>query len=261
MIFDRLYVSTTASDAAVVAKSYGLGIEIAEFCTAWNMDDEFIDTDKCLELKLKGITKRFLHAPFNELFPCAIDKKARELASYRYKQAIDLAKHYNATKVIIHGGYNPHLYYHSWYVEQSILFWKSFMSELSCNIQIVLENTSEEIPELLLNIVKDVNDSRLRLCLDVGHVNTYSKISPFEWLEACKDYITHFHLHNNDGSHDFHNSLDSGSIPMKEFISLSHKLCPEATYTIEMMNAKTSVKWLMDLFENKTPTAVGVFFV
>ena len=32
MISDRLYVSTTASDAAIVAKRFGLGIEIAEFC-------------------------------------------------------------------------------------------------------------------------------------------------------------------------------------------------------------------------------------
>lgn len=42
---DKIYISTTASDAAEVARRWGLGIEIAEFCTAWNMDDKFAETD------------------------------------------------------------------------------------------------------------------------------------------------------------------------------------------------------------------------
>ena len=119
---ENFYISTTASDASAVARKYGLGIEIAEYCTAWNMDDEFIGTDAALREKLTGITRRVLHAPFNELFPCAIDRKARELAAYRYRQAIELAKRYGAAKVIIHGGYNPWFYYPVWYTEQSVLF-------------------------------------------------------------------------------------------------------------------------------------------
>ena len=42
---DKIYISTTASDAAEVARRWGLGLEIAEYCTAWNMDDEFAVTD------------------------------------------------------------------------------------------------------------------------------------------------------------------------------------------------------------------------
>ena len=107
---EKLYISTTASDAYDVAQKYGLGIEIADFCTAWNIDDNFIETDRQLKYKLDGIERRLLHAPFNELFPCAIDKKAKELAAFRYKQAITLAEQYKALKAIIHGGYNPYIY-------------------------------------------------------------------------------------------------------------------------------------------------------
>ena len=91
-----LYLSTVASDAAAAARDYGLGLEIAEYCTAWNMDEEFPQTDAAVREKLEGIPNRVLHAPFNELFPCAIDKKARALAADRYRQAISLAKHYGA---------------------------------------------------------------------------------------------------------------------------------------------------------------------
>ena len=41
----NLYISTTASDASEMARQYGFGIEIAEYCTAWNMDEKFAGVD------------------------------------------------------------------------------------------------------------------------------------------------------------------------------------------------------------------------
>ena len=46
---DRLYVSTIDREAGKVARQYGLGIEIAEFCTAWNMDRELPAVEKTLK--------------------------------------------------------------------------------------------------------------------------------------------------------------------------------------------------------------------
>lgn len=245
MIKENIYLSTTASDASKVARKYGLGIEIAEYCTAWNMDDEFTATDASVQVKLDGIERKVLHAPFNELFPCAIDKQARALAADRYRQAIELAKRYGSTKVIIHGGYNPWIYFPVWYVEQSILFWKEFLKEDPC-VEIVLENVLETEPQWLLDIVKGVNDHRLKLCLDIGHVNAYSKISVMEWLESWAPYLSHFHIHNNDGSRDQHNALNDGNIPMKEFLLRAEELCPDATFTFELMKDEPSMKWIAE---------------
>ncbi len=239
---NEFYISTIAPDGAEVARKYGLGLEIAEYCTAWNMDEKFPETDATLREKLMGIPKRVLHAPFNELFPCAIDPKARALAAERYKQAIDLAKKYGAEKVIIHGGYNPRIYYPVWYVEQSVLFWKDFLQET--DMPIVLENVLEETPDMLLDIVKGVADPRLRLCLDVGHVNAYSGIPVMDWLKAWVPYLSHFHIHNNDGSCDSHCALMQGTIPMKELLLTARELCPDATFSLEVMEAEPSVKWL-----------------
>ncbi len=71
-------------DGAEVARKYGLGLEITEFCTAWNMDEQFPETDAQVRERLQGIERKVLHAPFNELCPCAIDPKARALAKERY---------------------------------------------------------------------------------------------------------------------------------------------------------------------------------
>ena len=41
---DQLFLSTIAPDAAEEARRHGLGLEIAEYCTAWNMDEQFETT-------------------------------------------------------------------------------------------------------------------------------------------------------------------------------------------------------------------------
>ena len=242
---ENIYLSTIAADAADIAKEYGLGLEIAEYCTAWNMDEEFPQTDAAVLEKLTGIGRCVLHAPFNELFPCAIDKKARALACERYRQAIDIAKGYGATKVVIHGGYNPRIYYPEWYVEQSVLFWKEFLKE-DPGVQIVVENVLEDNPDLLLDIIKGVNDPRLKLCLDLGHVNAYSEVPVMDWLVAWAPYISHFHIHNNDGSSDSHNALNSGTIPVKNLLLHADHMCPNATYTLELLQNAQSVHWLKE---------------
>lgn len=242
---ENIYLSTIAADAAKVAAEYGFGLEIAEYCTAWNMDERFAETDPVVREKLAGIKNRVLHAPFNELFPCAIDKKARALAAERYRQAIDIAKSYGATKVIIHGGYNPRIYYPEWYVEQSVLFWKEFLQE-DPGVMIVTENVLEDDPQLLLDIVKGVDDPRLKLCLDIGHVNAYSKVPVMDWLVAWVPYLSHFHIHNNDGSFDSHNALNHGNIPVKDLLLHAECMCPDATLTLELLQDDPSVRWLKE---------------
>ncbi len=245
---ENCYLSTLAPDADSVAQAYGLGLEIAEFCTAWNMDEQFDTVNPSVCKKLEGISRSILHAPYNELFPCAIDKKARALAASRYRQAIALAKKYGCRKVVIHGGYNPWLFYPIWYVEQSILFWKEFFKE-DPGIEIVLENILEPEPDMLLDIVKGVDHPNFRMCLDIGHVHAYSDASVMQWLEACGPWIHHLHIHNNDGKDDLHHGLQDGNLPIRELLSQIEKLCPHATITLEMVEAKPSVEWLMEEYQ------------
>lgn len=241
----NILLSTTASDAADTARRYGLGIEIAQFCTAWNLDDEFETADTQVLAAVEGIARRVLHAPFNELFPCAIDRKARALAAARYRQAIALAKRYGAEKVVIHAGFNPWIYYPEWFIAQSVVFWQEFLRE-DPGVQLVLENVLETEPDWLVEIVRGVNHPKLRLCLDIGHANAYTRVPVQEWLERCGSWISHFHIHNNDGTWDTHRPLFDGTIPMREFLSRAGALCPEATVTLELMEAEPSVKWLLE---------------
>lgn len=242
---ELFYLSTISPDAPCVAREYGFGLELAEFCTAWNMDEKFTHVDSVVKKKLEGIPRSLLHAPYNELFPCAIDKKARALAAERYRQATELATRYGSRKVIIHGGYNPQIYFPVWYVKQSVLFWQDFLRS-DPGVEIVLENVLEDDPRWLLDIVAGVDDPRLRLCLDIGHVNAYSSVPLTDWLVLWAPYLSHLHIHNNDGSRDAHNALNEGTIPIKELLLQAQHLCPDATYTLELMNDAPSVVWLQE---------------
>ena len=246
---EQIYLSTVDPRAGELARELGLGVEIAEYCTAWNMDREYPQTDERVREALAGNPRRILHGPFNELFPCAIDPEARDLAARRYRQAIALARDYGADKVVIHAGFNPWLYYPVWFREQSAVFWREFLAE-DPGVEIVLENVLEQEPEWMTEILRAVDSPRLRLCLDVGHVNAYSPVDAAQWLRRCAPWISHFHLHNNNGTRDAHDPLFRGSIPMEELLTLAGELCPEATFTLELPNAESSARELMKIIDH-----------
>ena len=160
---ERFYLSTIDPKAGQLAREYGLGVEIAEFCTAWNMDRKLSETDARVRQQLEGNRRRILHGPFNELFPCAIDPEARDLAARRYRQAIALARDYGADKVVIHAGFNPWLYYPVWFREQSAVFWREFLAE-DPGVEIVLENVLEREPEWMLDILRTVDSAAVSGC-------------------------------------------------------------------------------------------------
>lgn len=239
----RFYLSTIDPNAGELAREHGLGLEIAEFCTAYNMDERFRLVNPVVRERIRRVPELLLHGPFNELFPCAIDPLARKLAACRFEQAMELTQAFAAKKLILHGGFQPRIYYPCWYVEQSILFWKEFLQLHPGEYQICLENVLENEPGMLLQIVQGVDDPRLRLCLDVGHVNAYSDVPALQWIESWGTWLNHAHIHNNDGTADTHSALDAGTLPME---ALLRALPPETTVTLELPEIGNAVQWLRE---------------
>ena len=240
----KWYISTIDPHASALARDAGLGIEIAETCTAAELDLRFSETDAVIREKLQKISHVVMHGPFNELFPCAIDPKARELARMRYRQAAALAVGYGAEKLVLHGGYNPWLYYPCWYHEQSVEFWRAFLPEIPEGLTICLENVLEEEPRMLADIIGAVGDPRLRLCLDIGHAHAYSGVPIDRWLSVSAPFLSHLHIHNNDGKSDSHSGLEEGTLPVAEVLERVRALCPEASCTLEIPDSRASLIWL-----------------
>ena len=243
---ENLYLSTMDENAYTLAKRYGLGLELTEFSIPWNLDQNFESTALKLQKTITCTDRFLIHGPYSELFPCAVDPIIRQVANYRFRQTLKMAKNYGAQKVIFHGGYNERLFFPDWYREKSVEFWKNFQDQIPQGITVCLENVLETEPEMLGDIIRQVDSPKIRMCLDAGHAHAYSKSSPEEWVSSCQDLISHVHIHNNDGSWDHHGQLYEGTIPMEKFLKTVENQCPDATFTMEINGAEPSVQWLTD---------------
>ena len=84
----QLYISTVSAGCDETAARYGLGLEIAEYCTAANLDAPIPEVVTAAQCHRQAAKRFVFHAPFNELCPAAIDPLAVSLARHRYAQAL-----------------------------------------------------------------------------------------------------------------------------------------------------------------------------
>ena len=244
-IKERLYLSTIAEDDYDMAQEYGLGLEIAEFCTAMNMDGELYEiVDGNVRSKLKSADRFIFHGPFADLAPCCIDPRVRQVSMERYIQAVELAAHYGIKRIVLHSGFIPQVYFPHWYQEESVKFWQELLEKLPQDVEILLENVMDPNPGLLTAVVRKVNDPRLALCLDVGHANATQSHTVSQWLESFKPWLRHVHIHNNDGVRDQHETLSEGTVDMRSVLDWLNENAPDATITVENMTCCDSVQWL-----------------
>ena len=240
---EKLHISGTDSRAAALARQWRLGYETIAFSYAPLLDDPS-SLPRARE-DTAGIGRLWLHAPFAELTPCAIDPLVRDVVHRRFRQALEAAQALGIRRMVFHGGFIPHVYYPEWYVEQSVQFWQTFLHDVPPDMLLVLENVMEPSPDTLVSIVQQVNDPRLGLCLDVGHANTcVSTTPPAAWVAPMAPYLRHVHLHSNEGDTDLHGALGTGTVPMGDVIDAVLRAAPQATFTIENQNALPSLQWL-----------------
>ncbi len=240
---DRFLISGMDPRGDKLAREYGLGFEVTKFSWVGTFEDP--KNYEIVKKQMEGIRNFWLHAPFAELTPCAIDPLAREVTRKRYNQTIEIAKGFGIKSIVIHDGFVPMLYFPEWFVEQSIGFWRDFLKTFPRDMEIALENIMDPNPDMLVEIVKEVDDPRLRICLDIGHANSFvSKLAPYEWIKPMAPYLSHAHIHNNEGDKDIHAALGVGTIDMKRV--LDALLETEASITVETMAGKESVEWLVD---------------
>ncbi|MDR0862736.1 MAG: sugar phosphate isomerase/epimerase [Oscillospiraceae bacterium] len=245
-IRDRLYISTVAGDCAEVAARHGLGVELAQFCTAMNMDPPLFDEwDAKARADMTGIARFTFHAAFNELCPAAIDPLVLDVARRRYAQSYALMRSYGINRMIAHSGYVPLIYFKGFFVERSVEFWREFLSDKPDDFRLYLENVLEDEPDTICEIVERVDDARLRLCLDIGHANTIvSDVPVAQWIERCAPLIGHVHIHNNYRDWDHHNELGDGIIDMADAMRRLTAIESAPTFTIESLPCAGSVAWL-----------------
>lgn len=239
---EKLYISGMDSRAPSLARRWRLGCEDITFSYAPMLDDPAALPQAAN--RVAGLSRLWLHAPFAELIPCAIDPNVRANAMARFRQTTALAARLGVRRIVVHGGFIPYVYFPEWYVEQSICFWKEFLADAPDDLLLAVENVMEPGPEMLVEIARGVDDPRLGLCLDVGHANTVvSKTPPADWLAPMLPDLRHVHLHDNHGALDEHLPLGAGTIDFAPILAAlaAH---PDITITLENQDILPSLQYL-----------------
>lgn len=220
-------------DMKQVLQKTGAGVESIEFSISDSLDHL---EDKIKEYRSRmeyyGVTDLTLHGPFLDLNPMSYDSQIQKATEYRYAQAYDAGVRLGAKKIIYHTGFIPTVYYLEGWAQRMADFWNSFMGSRT-EMQVLMENLLDPFPEPIKQVKDMVGVPNFKLCLDIGHANCYSNISPVKWAECFGDQIGHVHIHNNHGDRDAHLALTNGTIPVNEILSSIKKYSPDVTYTIE----------------------------
>lgn len=249
---DHLYVSSFSDNSLETIKKYGIGMEINHTCISEDLDDTEEKRKKLLsrirnDVSTSDAKNLILHGPYTEIFPAAIDYQARKLAQKRLNQAYQVARSLNINRMVVHSGWVPFIYFKDWQSEKSALFWNKFMEGKSQDFRIYIENVLEDEPSMLADMMHRIGDPRIKLCLDIGHANamTSANYHVRDWIRLLSPYIGHFHIHNNDGTEDSHQSLDRGSLDMTTIIQTIFDCCKnDFSITIEARDALPCLQWL-----------------
>lgn len=179
-----------------------------------------------------------IHGPFLGMEYSHPDHLIREVVKRRLDMTFDIAVRLHAQRVILHSGYTiEHELFNlqeDW-LKRSIEFWEREIRRWAdAGIEIVLENDTEQSPDLLIGLVSEVDHHSLNLCLDVGHQHVFSSLGAREWVRRMAQRLSHIHLHDNDGTSDQHRSLGQGTINFESFYTVILQQIPHATLSLEV---------------------------
>lgn len=247
---DNLYIATFQNDAVAVAKEFGVGLEYNHVCISESLEPdhrEALLSEMTADLSACGSQKAVLHGPFTEIYPAAIDYKARLMGMERLNQAYDVCQSLGVNKMVVHNGWLPFIYFKEWQSEKGAIFWQKFMEGKAENFFIYVENVLEDEPYMMLDMMKQIEDPRIKICLDIGHANAITSAdTPVEkWIEVLGPHIGHFHLHSNYGDRDTHGDFESGSLDIHRILETIEEHCSgDLTYTIEARECRNCLQWL-----------------
>ena len=238
-----------------LCKKYGLGIEVQSFYDPYLENRQaVIEKHKTKLSDIRG--GKSLHAPFWDLNIGSKIKFLREGTLDIFNDAYQIAKELGCTEIVVHNGYIPGTYYEGAWIKRAEQFWNQFFCDKDDSITMCIENQFELYSDMMKAEIDAVGDSRLKVCLDIGHVHANANMKIEDWIKTLGERIGYVHLHNNHGkqsiighNNDEHLGLQDGTMDMKRVLELLEEYAPNAIWNIES-NTKSleeSVRYLGEL--------------
>ncbi len=179
-----------------------------------------------------------IHGPFLGMEYAHPDHLIRDVVNRRLDMTFDVALKLKANRVVLHSGYTPEddlFKLQDVWLKTAVAFWRQEIRRWAdAGIEIVLENDTEQWPDLLVRLVNEVDHPCLGLCLDVGHQHVFSTLTVQEWIRPMAQRLRHIHVHDNDGTGDYHWALGRGTIDFEALYAALNRHVPDVTLSLEV---------------------------
>jgi sugar phosphate isomerase/epimerase len=218
-------------ESVAFATANQAGLELPNFMypkTLMNRQTELAQVAEALQDFTLPVS---LHGPVFDVNPVSLDPELAETSRRRYEQAIECALTLNATHLVFHSQWTP-IYtvsdcYKPW-LDATVSFYQTLVERYvkETDLTIVIENFLDTSPHVLNDLVNAIGSPNVKACLDIGHVNLFSDLSPVDWLGRLGNNVAYIHAHNNFGQQDDHLPLAEGNLDMEVFLlhsSLSYQ--------------------------------------
>ena len=222
----------TGADVVLELQSFGLkGVRSP---AAWTERAEFYTS-----FARAHRDRRFhLHGPFLDLPWWSYDHLIGEVVSRRVADTVSLCGEIHPEHLVMHLSCPRYFCRASrvarW-VEHALEFWSPWLKQLSeSGTLVVFENTNEPDPVAAKAFAEAAAELGASICLDVGHAHTFSPTPPVEWVRSLGARIAHYHIHDNDGSDDWHRAPGEGTIDFDTLLPEISRLTPDAALSMEV---------------------------
>jgi len=198
--------------------------------------DKKIKQHKKIIENFKG--KISVHGPFVGIRQTHMDCLLKEAVKKRMRLTYEMAKELKPEILVMHSGIDGDI--KKWklmdfWMEETTNFWKNEIKKYEKEgIKIVIENLVEEEPDILNKLCDAVNSHFFALCLDIGHLNVFSELSPSNWVKRMDKKLQYVHLHDNNGENDEHLPVGKGNIDFENFFDSLKNSENDITIALEL---------------------------
>lgn len=180
-----------------------------------------------------------VHLPFTSFEPARPGGATREKPGSGMVPYLELASLFDPVRLVGH----PYLHVNldqgnrAASLALNAEVWREALAEWPDHPPLCLENTFEETPDPLRDLVDELDGEGVGACFDVGHwhgfVGGAVKKDLARWIATLGLRILHLHLHDNDGTFDQHLGMGLGGVPWAELFDLLKRHGLDPTVTLE----------------------------
>ncbi len=243
-MIDQIYAApkgVSLEEGFQFANEHRLNFELPNFYEPANLErlDEEIARTARLLTDFNGTLA--LHGPIMDVNVVSPDPEVRRISRHRYQQAIIAAKQLGVRYIVFHTQWSPIFQVagltKGWLAEVTD-YWEQIIAEHleETAITVLIENFMDEKPDLMNTVLSRIDSPHLKACLDTGHVNLFSEMSPIDWMSELGNHLVYIHAHNNNGESDEHEAFDKGLIDMESFLNHLALLPQKIHLAIEVGN-------------------------